>query len=186
MVDAENLFDAKAASLSGTMQDSHGGVAGFVVPEYQRKYDWKDENVKRLLDDCLAGFASCWNTKKREDPPFTFLGTIILVKENGSKERSFNGTSLAIVDGQQRLTTLSILCCILAELLMQNRSEVKSLKPATQDWLERELDFHRKRLYDCVIGHQPHGGKKYPFPRITRLGDRGDTRGPGHRERSRP
>ncbi len=178
MVDAKNLFDAQAASLSGTMQDSHGGVAGFVVPEYQREYDWKDENVKRLLEDCLAGFASCWNAKG-EDPPFTFLGTIILVKENGSKERSFNGTSLAIVDGQQRLTTLSILCCILAESLMQNRSEVKDLKRTTREWLKSELDCHRERLYGCVIGQQL-ASRKSPFPRITRRGDRGDTRGADH------
>ena len=58
----DNLFEAKAESLSGTM-GSHGGLVGYVVPEYQRTYDWKEDNIKRLLEDLLSGFNNCWLKK---------------------------------------------------------------------------------------------------------------------------
>ena len=50
---------------------------------------------------------------------YTFLGTIILVVEKS--EPSFDGNSLSVVDGQQRLTTLILLCCVLIEELFSRK-----------------------------------------------------------------
>lgn len=62
------------------------------LPIYQRAYEWKKEHVTALLEDTYDAFT----TKKTY-----ILGTIILhQKENGKYD---------IVDGQQRLVTLSIL-----------------------------------------------------------------------------
>ena len=164
MDDAQNLFEAKAESLSGTM-NSHAGRVGFRIPEYQRNYDWTTENIKRLLENCLNGFDNCWRT---ESPSYTFLGTIILVNERQSKERVFDGTSLAVVDGQQRLTTLSLLCCVLIETLIHHQHDISSLNQANQSWLKEEIDFHMHTLFDCVIGRLPTRGSDFQFPRIVR------------------
>ena len=160
MVDPENLLDAKAQGLFGTM-NCHAGRVGFRVPEYQRGYDWKLENIQRLLEDCLNGFANCWRSRKAS---YTFLGTIILVNERQSKERSFAGTSLAVVDGQQRLTTLNLLCCVLAEALVQRQDDLAPLRDQTREWMKDEISFHLDGLFACMIGQLPRRGSNFPFP----------------------
>lgn len=164
MDEPQNLFEAKAESLSGTM-NSHAGRVGFKIPEYQRTYDWKTENIKRLLENCLSGFDNCWRT---QSPSYTFLGTIILVNEKQSKERVFDGTSLSVVDGQQRLTTLCLLCCALIEALIRHQHDIGSLNQANKNWLKEEIDFHMHTLFDCVIGRLPKRGHDFQFPRIVR------------------
>ena len=64
----------------------------FVVPVYQRNYDWKDENCKQLFQDILKVI----HTGQEH-----FLGTICF-KVYNSRER-------AIIDGQQRLTSLTLM-----------------------------------------------------------------------------
>lgn len=66
------------------------------IPDYQRIYCWEEDNVKCLLDDVFDHISS-------GDTPYR-LGTIILHKHDGKYD---------IIDGQQRLVTLSLL---LAEL----------------------------------------------------------------------
>ena len=72
-----DIFTAKADNFEDTM-NSRGGNVGFCVPEYQRTYDWNEENIKRLLEDCLNGFYYLTNPNNES---YTFLGTIILVSE---------------------------------------------------------------------------------------------------------
>ena len=101
----EDLFRAEAASPTETARLFNSAV-GFRVPEYQRPYDWAHANIERLFCDCLSGFHRL-GTRANADA-FTFLGTLILVVDK-KQEPSFGGTSVAIVDGQQRLTTLTLL-----------------------------------------------------------------------------
>ena len=66
----------------------------FSIPRsYQRGYRWRPEEVELLIDD-ISGYA---------DEKEYFLNVLILQKNNEDE------TSYDIVDGQQRLTTLSIL-----------------------------------------------------------------------------
>lgn len=61
------------------------------IPDYQRPYKWTVKNVQQLIDDLLTHF---------RDSKVYRIGTIVLYKNDGKSE---------IVDGQQRLTTLSLL-----------------------------------------------------------------------------
>lgn len=63
------------------------------VPIYQRPYTWGDSQVQSLLDDLYIAY------KQHRNQPY-LLGTIILHKHDDKQE---------IVDGQQRLTTLSLI-----------------------------------------------------------------------------
>ena len=65
------------------------------IPEYQRAYEWESYHVKSLLEDTISGY--------KKDKPY-LMGTIIL-----HKNETENSFSHDIVDGQQRLITLSIL-----------------------------------------------------------------------------
>lgn len=164
MQPVENLFKASAANLSGTMS-SHAGKAGFKVPNYQRTYDWSEENVKRLLEDCLNGFH--YLSLQQSEESYTFLGTIILVSEP-SQEPTFDGTSLIVVDGQQRLTTLSLLCCALTEHLIRHSKDTGGLSGNVKNWIDEEVKFHLDTLFECVIGTLTERGRSYPYPRLVR------------------
>lgn len=78
----------------------------FAIPTYQRPYAWTTEESGELLDD-IQSFMRQQSTQGSEDP--YFLGSIVLIKKEGSSKAE-------VIDGQQRLTTLTILLALLAEL----------------------------------------------------------------------
>ena len=67
------------------------------IPDYQRTYSWKSSHVQDLLQDIF----------ERENP--YLMGTVILHDES-----SENCKTLSIVDGQQRLVTLTILLNVIS------------------------------------------------------------------------
>ena len=170
MQPVSEIFSAKADNFENTMT-SYSGSVGFRVPEYQRTYDWNAENIKRLLEDCLNGFYYLSRPKNEES--YTFLGTIILVSEK--PESTFDGSSLSVVDGQQRLTTLILLCCVLIEELFLRQDEAHNFQEPTKSWIKREIDFISERLFDCVIGQLRRRGRTAEFPRVVRYPE--DNRG---------
>lgn len=74
----------------------------FTIPIFQRPYSWTTEHTEVLLDDLVAA------QKHRDTTPY-FLGSIVLIKNENEPDSS-------VVDGQQRLTTLTILLCVLRDL----------------------------------------------------------------------
>ncbi len=149
----------------------HNGTVGFRIPEYQRQYDWSEENITRLYTDCLSGFYRLATGPNAD--AFTFLGTLVLV-EKKSKETDFGGTSVDIVDGQQRLTTLTLIAGGLYEVLKSKLTSLASLELsyAIKQWLETEINERLPDLYNCIAGAQMVSGNKvYPYPRIVRTKD---------------
>jgi len=71
----------------------------FTVPSYQRPYAWTTENAGELADDLLQ-FLGTGKDPVEDLNPY-FLGSIVLIKGDAPDAQ--------IVDGQQRLTTLTIL-----------------------------------------------------------------------------
>lgn len=99
----------------------------FKIPVYQRPYAWEREQVEELFDDLDAAMDA------GETEPY-FLGSIVLVKEDGS-------TVSDVVDGQQRLTTLTILLCVLRELSDDD------------DW-KSGIDIRVRQKKDVVMGQE--------------------------------
>ena len=81
----------------------------FEVPGYQRPYSWKTEHAQALFDDILEFVCSDGNGKKITELPAYFLGSILLIKKTSDPKAD-------IVDGQQRLTTLTILLSAIRSL----------------------------------------------------------------------
>jgi len=83
----------------------------FVIPIYQRAYSWTTRECQRLWDDVLQS--------GEDDATMAhFLGSIVYV-ERGLYQVS-NQDPLLVIDGQQRLTTVSILIEALARVLGDN------------------------------------------------------------------
>jgi uncharacterized protein with ParB-like and HNH nuclease domain len=80
----------------------------FEIPPYQRPYAWTTEQASELLTDLLA-FLGNGSQASEEINPY-FLCRIVLIKEDDSPEAD-------IVDGQQRLATLTILLAVLRSLV---------------------------------------------------------------------
>ena len=92
------IIKASEQNLNAVFSDAYL----FEIPLYQRPYAWTTEQVDELLDDLL-------NAMDRDAQSPYFLGSTVLIKNEGD-------SSSAVVDGQQRLTTLSMLFCVLREL----------------------------------------------------------------------
>ena len=78
----------------------------FIIPDYQRPYSWTTEQTGELLDDLLHAMEHVENVS--DASPY-FLGSIVTIKKGLQPQAE-------IVDGQQRITTLTILLCVLREL----------------------------------------------------------------------
>lgn len=74
----------------------------FRIPEYQRPYAWDTEQTLQLLDDLAAALA-------RDGSEPYFLGSVVLIKDGREAHAE-------VIDGQQRLTTLTILIAVLRDL----------------------------------------------------------------------
>jgi hypothetical protein len=72
----------------------------FAIPGYQRPYAWTTEQARDLFEDLLS-FLQARPVEAEEMPPY-FLGCIVLIKSESQPDAE-------VVDGQQRLTTLTIL-----------------------------------------------------------------------------
>ena len=81
-----------------------GSDKRFVIPVYQRNYDWKTENCKQLYDDLIKIVK---NGRKSH-----FFGSLVSVYNPDGNNEEF-----LVIDGQQRLTTVSLLFLAMYNLM---------------------------------------------------------------------
>lgn len=86
----------------------------FIVPVYQRPYSWKKANCKLLLEDLLAVYKKGYSSH--------FFGSIVYV------ENDIGGCNeYIIIDGQQRLTTVSLLLLAIRNYLVKNDININGI-----------------------------------------------------------
>ena len=71
----------------------------FVIPVYQRNYDWTNTECKELLNDIIS--------VETDNRGTHFIGSIVFIHEGTYSTSEVK--ELVIIDGQQRLTTINIL-----------------------------------------------------------------------------
>ncbi len=96
-----------------------GSDKRFVIPVYQRNYDWKMENCKQLYDDLVKIIISGRKSH--------FFGSLVSVYNPDGHNEEF-----LVIDGQQRLTTVSLLF-----LAMYNLIDKGILVPETSNLKQR-------------------------------------------------
>lgn len=111
----EDIF--KPSSL--TIKQLFGNTDSlYQIPRYQRPYSWGDDQLEKLWDDLIEA--------KDNDPNY-FLGSVITAKPEDST------SYVDIVDGQQRLTTLTILLCVYRDLFPNINHEILDTDPFAVD-----------------------------------------------------
>ena len=91
-------FNAKTLSVRELLGNSK---SLYQIPKYQRPYKWEREQVDQLWEDL-------WGAYENKKPNY-FIGAIITARSGK------NTLYKDVVDGQQRLTTLVIMCCIIRD-----------------------------------------------------------------------
>lgn len=79
------------------------------IPDYQRPYKWTQRNVIELLDDILKAIE---DSRKYTDFKYR-IGTVILFKKDDKNDGKEYDEIYEVVDGQQRLITLTLICMVL-------------------------------------------------------------------------
>ena len=87
------------------IQYMEGSSKHFVIPVYQRNYEWKTENCKQLFNDLLKIIQD-----KRQSH---FFGAIVFAYNPSGQQY----TEYSVIDGQQRLTTISLLFLAMYNLI---------------------------------------------------------------------
>ena len=90
------------------------------IDVFQREYKWERKQIEQLLSDLESKFLSAYNEqdkrgKVEEYPPY-YLGSIIV---------SSKGGKLSIIDGQQRLTSITLLLIHLHNLQKESEEKVE-------------------------------------------------------------
>ncbi|MDQ7005189.1 MAG: DUF262 domain-containing protein [Ghiorsea sp.] len=91
-----------------TIFEMFSGKDQYVIPPYQRAYSWGQDQCMELFEDLKKAY----NENKSEG---YFLGNIVLARSRVEKN------NLEVVDGQQRLTTLTLLMQVLLYFDDENR-----------------------------------------------------------------
>ena len=84
------------------------------IPIYQRKYSWTDKECNQLFEDVLR----VGDSIKEENH---FIGSIVYMNQKAHIASPIN--KLMIIDGQQRITTISLLVSALSDFLFNNPNE---------------------------------------------------------------
>src|SRR4051812_25480982 len=99
-----------------SIKDLLGGQGRYVIPMYQRNYAWEEGEITQLLQDVIDYIP--------EGRPY-YIGTLVVFQRQQGSTAIFE-----TIDGQQRLTTLSLLA-----------SYLKNKQLADLPWY-RELKIH--------------------------------------------
>lgn len=96
-----------------SLQKLMNGAIQFIVPIYQRTYSWTFKQCNQLWKDIIQ-------ITKNKDDMVHFIGSVVYIDLGTPIGKP---QQLLLIDGQQRLTTLSLLLCALARHIEKNNLE---------------------------------------------------------------
>ena len=146
----------------------------FILPHFQREYRWEKPQWQTLWDDALTTYDALRASQngERARQPEHFLGALVIVPQGTS-----NGTVPVhrLVDGQQRLTTLSLLLCAFARIVADTDDSLAAQARAltTNFYMKGDLKWkilpttknNDRAIYCAILEGQPAPeGKSHALP----------------------
>ncbi len=111
----------------------------YTIPKYQREYTWGSREWELLFNDVVSN-----------DNGY-FLGSIICVDTSVS---SLGDTTLEVIDGQQRLTSLSILLATICKMIEDRKAELDEYRLNDLFNLKKELVLRRDGKFNARVTPQ--------------------------------
>ena len=118
----------------------------YSIDYYQREYKWHDKQIWELVDDLTGKFLEEYDPshdrKKVADYPHYFLGSIIISKKDSASY---------VVDGQQRLTSLTLLLMLL-RTLQSGRADQVSVDEliVSEKYGQKSFNLHVDERTPCM------------------------------------
>ena len=97
----------KTLTISDLFNDEN--KCNYIIPIYQRNYAWGDDEISSLLQD----IKNACEQNKEQDKNYYIGSLVVYLRDNGNFE---------VIDGQQRLTTLTLIMHHLGKLSFRNIS----------------------------------------------------------------
>ncbi len=104
------------------------GRKQFIIPIYQRTYRWELKQCRQLWEDILR-------TAQDARIPAHFIGSVVYIKAGPYDAPVTTTPQMLLIDGQQRLTTLSLLLIALREALKATSGEEAMTPEEIDDYL---------------------------------------------------
>ncbi|AXB30835.1 DUF262 domain-containing protein [Vibrio campbellii] len=167
----EKVFSADPKSVHELFLSK--GTAGFYIPAYQRHYSWDDSNIQRLIEDMCSGIS----TFLEHDDAITFIGTVISISDTDFKTikpyvvGELPSEVMSIIDGQQRVTTLSLLAtCLYQEMsMLLIKSKQLGVGSLEENWFRNAFSPILNRLKMIFEVDKWSSDQKYRYyPKLAR------------------
>lgn len=129
----------------------------FVIPVYQRPYKWTKVHCTRLLNDIL-----------KVSQPYSkthFIGSVVYISD--SQYLATKVKPLSIIDGQQRITTISLLFLAMARYIEDHPNNsfmttsielmqyIVNQHKQGDDYIKLRLTRRDKEIYDALVKREP-------------------------------
>lgn len=105
----DSKFSASIMSIKELLVSSER----FVVPKFQRNYSWNEEKVEELWNDLVENYEKIMDEAINNEKAQYLLGPMVLLKSDTSSE-------FLVIDGQQRLATLTMLFCVARDIILED------------------------------------------------------------------
>lgn len=122
-----DIFKAEPKSVYDVLCDTN--KMGFYMPAYQRPYSWEENHISDLFID----FDNVFRNLLESSDAIIFLGSILTVEDNEAKtvfplnKKQHPQDIRLVIDGQQRLSTLTLILVALNERLRLHLPKLKKL-----------------------------------------------------------
>ena len=118
------------------------GTHQMIIPIYQRTYSWTEKQCEQLWDDILKAARDHENQSH-------FLGSIVYVEERPGPIS--NVSEYLLIDGQQRLTTLSLLLLAFSRLLPEQESGTRITKNQISNYFLFNNNESGEKRYKLIL-----------------------------------
>ncbi|MEB3058714.1 DUF262 domain-containing protein [Parvimonas sp. D9] len=106
-----------------SVNDIFSGNRRYKIPNYQREFSWENENFDDFYNDLIkSSKLSLENTDINIENKY-FFGTILLL---GVKESPDYNIPYEVIDGQQRLTTMTLFFAAIQDIIRNISTEYKT------------------------------------------------------------
>ena len=138
-----NLSNIKEIRATATpLLDFLEGTKQFTVPIFQRRYIWETNDCEQLWEDVQR-------IGTNDRIPFHFLGSIVSIGDGSATFPSFR-----VIDGQQRLTTISLLISALGRVVKDRNVEIGIDKSRLEgDYLFNDNKQGKSRYKQLLTQH---------------------------------
>ncbi len=132
----------------------------FFIPKYQRAYAWEAGSVEDFIKD----LKNCFNRRKSNAPVNHFFGGVLSVKY--PVEGAVNQHEYEIIDGQQRISTFTLLMACIINIYKGLLEEAKALKDDNNEYI---LEQRIKLLSERFIEFKQEFQRKVKSVEVMRL-----------------